>query len=199
MADKLKERNAVVTGAGRGIGKAIAIQMAEEGARVVVNDAGQANYGAAKSGIAGFTRVVARDMGRYGVTCNAIAPRAWTRLTASIPQQRRQPQAGDLPDSDQLEQLAPDFVSPMTCYLASDHAWNVNGQLFMVYSGTVALLAHPLPSSTIFKHGMWTLDELSEMVPQMLEGTRNPAPPPDGLDIPGRPQQAPQTQTATSQ
>ena len=52
-------------------------------------NAGQANYGAAKSGIAGFTRVVARDLGRYGVTCNAIAPRAWTRLTATIPQQRR--------------------------------------------------------------------------------------------------------------
>jgi NAD(P)-dependent dehydrogenase (short-subunit alcohol dehydrogenase family) len=151
-------------------------------------NAGQANYGAAKSGIAGFTRVVARDLGRYGVTCNAIAPRAWTRLTAGIPQQRRQPQATDLPDSDRLEKLAPDFVSPMTCYLASDYAWNVNGQVFMVYSGTVALLAHPLPSSTIFKADMWTLDELSEMVPQMLEGTRNPAPPPDGLEIPGRPQ-----------
>ncbi|MCH7522933.1 MAG: SDR family NAD(P)-dependent oxidoreductase, partial [Chloroflexi bacterium] len=51
-------------------------------------NAGQANYGAAKSGIAGLTRVVARDMGRYGVTCNAIAPRAMTRLTATIPQQR---------------------------------------------------------------------------------------------------------------
>ena len=51
-------------------------------------NAGQANYGAAKSGIAGLTRVVARDLGRYGVTCNAIAPRAATRLTATIPQNR---------------------------------------------------------------------------------------------------------------
>ena len=149
-------------------------------------NAGQANYGAAKSGVAGLTRVVARDLGRYGVTCNAIAPRAWTRLTATIPQQRRGSEPAGAPEAGRLEQLAPDFVAPMTCYLASDHAWNVNGQIFLVYAGTVALLAHPLPSRTIFKRGMWTLDELSQMVPQMLEGVRNPAPPPEGLEIPGR-------------
>jgi NAD(P)-dependent dehydrogenase (short-subunit alcohol dehydrogenase family) len=146
-------------------------------------NAGQANYGAAKSGIAGLTRVVARDMGRYGVTCNAIAPRAWTRLTATIPEQR--PGAG-APRAPALEELAPESVSPMVCYLASDHAWNINGQVFHVYAGTVALLHHPLPSRTIFKNGMWTLDELSKMVPGMLEGSRNPAPPPDDLEIPGR-------------
>ena len=155
-------------------------------------NAGQANYGAAKSGVAGLTRVVARDLGRYGVTCNAIAPRAWTRLTATIPQQRRGSEPADAPEAGRLEQLAPDFVAPMTCYLASDHAWNVNGQIFLVYAGTVALLAHPLPSRTIFKRGMWTLDELSQMVPQMLEGVRNPAPPPEGLDVPGRTQPEPQ-------
>ena len=149
-------------------------------------NAGQANYGAAKSGIAGLTRVVARDMGRYGVTCNAIAPRAMTRLTATIPQQRPGAAPADAPRPEQLQQLAPEFVAPMVCYLASDHAWNVNGQIFHVYAGTVALLSHPLPSRTIFKNGVWTLDELSEMVPQMLERTRNPAPPPGDLEIPGR-------------
>ena len=46
---------------------------------------GQSNYGAAKAGIAGLTRVVARDLGRYGVTCNAIAPGAQTRMTATVP------------------------------------------------------------------------------------------------------------------
>jgi NAD(P)-dependent dehydrogenase (short-subunit alcohol dehydrogenase family) len=154
----------------------------------LTGNAGQANYGAAKSGIAGLTRVVARDMGRYGVTCNAIAPRAWTRLTATAPeQQNRGPRLPDAPRREELERLAPEFVAPMVCYLASDHAWNVNGQIFLVYAGTVALLNHPLPSRTIFKNGVWTLDELSEMVPQMLERTRNPAPPPDSLELPGRP------------
>jgi len=159
-------------------------------------NAGQANYGAAKSGIAGLTRVVARDLGRYGVTCNCIAPRAWTRLTATIPDQRQQPAAAAL-ETEPFEQLAPDFVAPMVCYLASDHAWNVNGQVFMVYGGTVALLSHPLPSSTIFKKGMWTLDELSEMLPQLMEGTRNPAPPADHLEIPGRDKSEPQPEAAT--
>ncbi len=161
-------------------------------------NAGQANYGAAKSGVAGLTRVVARDMGRYGVTCNAIAPRAWTRLTATIPQQRSGSEPADAPDAAGLEQLAPDFVAPMTCYLASDHAWNINGQVFLVYGGTVALLSHPLPSRTIFKRGTWTLDDLSKAVPEMLEGTRNPAPPPDGLQIPGREKPEPQPQAAGS-
>ncbi len=160
-------------------------------------NAGQANYGAAKSGIAGLTRVVARDLGRYGVTCNVIAPRAWTRLTATIPQQRRQPQSAAL-EAQQFEQLTPDFVAPMVCYLASDHAWNVNGQVFLVYGGTVALLNHPLPSRTIFKRGMWTLDELSGVVPQLMEGTRNPAPPPDELEIPGRDKPEPRPQAAAS-
>jgi NAD(P)-dependent dehydrogenase (short-subunit alcohol dehydrogenase family) len=158
-------------------------------------NAGQANYGAAKSGIAGFTRVVARDLGRYGVTCNCIAPRAWTRLTATIPGQQQQATAGV--EAQQFKQLAPDFVAPMVCYLASDDAWNVNGQVFLVYGGTVALLSHPLPSSTIFKKGMWTLDELTKMVPQVMEGTRNPAPPPDNLEIPGRGKSEPQPEAAS--
>jgi len=157
-------------------------------------NAGQANYGAAKSGIAGFTRVVARDLGRYGITCNCIAPRAWTRLTATIPGQQQQATAGL--EAQQFEQLAPEFVAPMVCYLASDDAWNVNGQVFLVYGGTVALLSPPLPSSTIFKKGMWTLDELTKMVPQVMEGTRNPAPPPDNLEIPGRGKSEPQPEAA---
>jgi NAD(P)-dependent dehydrogenase (short-subunit alcohol dehydrogenase family) len=55
----------------------------------LTGNAGQANYGAAKAGIAGLTRVVARDLGRYGVTCNAIAPGAATRMTATVPQAAR--------------------------------------------------------------------------------------------------------------
>ncbi len=139
-------------------------------------NAGQANYGAAKSGIAGLTRVVARDLGRYGVTCNAIAPRAWTRLTATVPR-----------PGEEIKGYDPDWVAPMTCYLATDDAWNINGQIFHVYGGTVAVLQHPVPWRTIFKRGMWTLDELSKMVPTILEGTHNPAPPAPDIEVPGRP------------
>jgi NAD(P)-dependent dehydrogenase (short-subunit alcohol dehydrogenase family) len=144
-------------------------------------NAGQANYGSAKSAIAGLTRVVARDLGRYGVTCNAIAPRAWTRLIATIPGRDGNP------DSGTINQLEPEDIAPMVAYLASDAAWNINGNTFLVYSGRVALLNHPVPWKTMFKPGMWTLDEISEAIPQILEGTKNPAPPPDELEVPGRP------------
>jgi hypothetical protein len=143
-------------------------------------NAGQANYGAAKSAIAGLTRVVARDLGRYGVTCNAIAPRAWTRLVATIPGRDGNP------DTNRIQQLDPGMIAPMVCYLATDNAWNVNGQIFLVYAGTVAVLQHPTHWRTISKPAMWELDELSRMVPQILEGTKNPAPPPEELQIPGR-------------
>ncbi len=161
-------------------------------------NAGQANYGAAKSAIAGLTRVVARDLGRYGVTCNAIAPRAWTRLTATIPSASGGPRGGAnapaQPQTSAIEQLDPDMIAPMVCYLAGDDAWNINGQVFLVYAGTVAVLHHPVPWRTVFKPGLWTLDELSAAVPQLLEGTRNPAPPPEDLMIPGRPAKAQPTE-----
>ena len=151
-------------------------------------NAGQANYGAAKSGIAGFTRVVARDLGRYGVTCNCIAPRALTRMTADLPQRPAQARpAQERAVGAGIQELAPDYIAPMTCYLATDQAWSINGQIFLVYGGTVAVLAHPLAQRTIFKEGMWTVDELIEMAPQMMEGIPNPAPPPADLEVPGRP------------
>jgi NAD(P)-dependent dehydrogenase (short-subunit alcohol dehydrogenase family) len=155
-------------------------------------NAGQANYGAAKSGIAGFTRVVARELGRYGVTCNAIAPRAATRLVATIPDNRPGRPAADAVPADMPPPTTgpslrdPEMIAPFTCYLATDGAWNVNGQIFHVYGGTVAVLQHPTPWRTIFKPGLWTLDELTDQVPSLLEGTKNPAPPPEDLEVPGR-------------
>jgi NAD(P)-dependent dehydrogenase (short-subunit alcohol dehydrogenase family) len=151
----------------------------------LVGNPGQANYGAAKSGVAGFTRVISRDLGRYGVTCNAIAPRALTRMTGDLGGAA----AGALSASEFAE-MPPDYVAPMTCFLATDDAWNINGQIFLVYGGTVSLLAHPTPYRTIFKpgDGQWTLDELADMVPGVMAGIANPAPPPEDLQIPGRSQ-----------
>jgi NAD(P)-dependent dehydrogenase (short-subunit alcohol dehydrogenase family) len=178
----------------------------------LTGNAGQANYGAAKAGIAGLTRVVARDLGRYGVTCNAIAPSAATRMTASVPDSARQLRAragiqggggaaaapataaaaaprGQPGVADPLRD--PEAVAPMVCFLASDFAWNVNGQVFAVGGGTVSVLNHPLAYRTIHKPGMWTLEELDEMVPRaLLQGTTNPAPPAADLDVPGRPKEA---------
>ena len=153
---------------------------------------GQANYGAAKSGIAGFTRVVARDLGRYGVTCNAISPGASTRLTATVPDSARQLRARagiGMPGRQSQAPPArdPDLVAPMVAYLASDDAWDINGYVFAVAGGSVSVNHHPSPVRTIWKPAMWTIDELIEAVPRdLLAGMPDPAPPPDDLDIPGR-------------
>ena len=149
-------------------------------------NAGQANYGAAKSAIAGLSRVVARDLGRYGVTSNVIAPRAMTRLIATIPGREGNPDTGG------IGQMDPESIAPMVAYLASDEAWNVNGQQFLVHGGTVAVLHHPIPWRTIMKEGTWTIDELALLVPSaLIRDLANPAPPPPDIEIPGRPSRAP--------
>jgi len=155
---------------------------------------GQANYGAAKAGIAGFTRVVARDLGRYGVTCNAISPGAATRMTATVPEASRdlRARAGIQTAAPAQQSISatmrdPEYVAPMTVFLCTDEAWNINGKIFAVSGGTVSLLQEEVPMRTILKDGMWTVEELRELVPgRLMYGLPNPAPPPPDLDIPGR-------------
>ena len=163
---------------------------------------GQANYGSAKAGIAGLTRVIARDLGRYGVTCNAIAPGAQTRMTASVPDRARElraragiAQGGGTPRSTRQIELPelrdPEYVAPMTVWLCTDAAWNVNGKIFHVAGGSISLAHEEDPQATINTNGIWTIDELAGLVPQtLMRDIRNPAPPPPDLDLPGRPVEA---------
>jgi NAD(P)-dependent dehydrogenase (short-subunit alcohol dehydrogenase family) len=146
---------------------------------------GQANYGGAKSGIGGLTKVVARDLGKYAVTCNSICPVAATRMTITpevIKAREIRKQQGIIREERalaQLEDLKPEDVAPMVVFLASDHAANVNGQFFLCAGGSISLLLQPRPVKTIYKaDGRWTLDELDNLVPLTLaEGLVNPAPP----------------------
>ena len=141
-------------------------------------NSGQCNYGAAKDGIAGFTRVVARDMGRYGVTANAISPSAATRMTVSIPDEARELRAArGITGASSTLRGGPDDVAPMVTWLASDEAAHVNGQVFHVTEGLVTLLNEPEPVKTIQKDGKWTVDELIRVVPVTLGfELLNPAP-----------------------
>jgi NAD(P)-dependent dehydrogenase (short-subunit alcohol dehydrogenase family) len=157
-------------------------------------NSGQANYGAAKAGIAGLTRVVARDLGRYGVTCNAIAPGAQTRMTAAVPETARQVRAqrgmtpaGGGTAAARLVEMTPEHVAPMVVYLCTDAAWDVNGKIFHVAGGTVSLAAEEAPVRVMQKDGKWELSELISLVPShLMFGVENPAPPPPDLDLPGR-------------
>lgn len=145
---------------------------------------GQANYGAAKAAISGLTKVVARDLGRYGITANGICPVAATRmtLTPEVLRAREIRKAQGIVREEaalrQLENLHPEDVAPMVAFLASDHAAGVNGQFFLCAGTSYSLLSQPRAEKTIYKAGRWTLDELEAMVPVTLaEGLKNPAPP----------------------
>jgi NAD(P)-dependent dehydrogenase (short-subunit alcohol dehydrogenase family) len=149
----------------------------------LVGNSGQANYGAAKSGIAGFTKVVAKDMGRYGATANSIAPRAQTRMIGAIPDSAQEIRArsgvASLDAEDNPQHLDPDGIAPFVCYLATDYASNVNGQTFLVYGDSVSLMSQPRPERSIYEpSGHWDLETLAPLARDVLtRGIVNPAPP----------------------
>jgi NAD(P)-dependent dehydrogenase (short-subunit alcohol dehydrogenase family) len=141
-------------------------------------NSGQANYGAAKDGVAGLTRVVAREMGKYGVTVNAVAPAAATRMMATIPETARQARAGRgvaLPRAQ--ASLEPEDVAPFVVYLATDAAAGINGQTFAVMGGTIAHVNDPAPVRSIQKATRWTAEEIARIFPTTLgRELLNPAP-----------------------
>ena len=144
--------------------------------------AGQTNYGAAKDGIAGFVRVVARDLGRYGATVNGIAPAADTRMTATISDQARdlRQRAGMGDSTPKLTEASRDplDVAPLVAYLCTDHAKDINGYTFFAAGGTVSLFNNPWPARSMYKGGRWTFEEIGRLFPQTLgKDLVNPAPP----------------------
>lgn len=139
---------------------------------------GQANYSAAKEGIVGFSRTVALDMARYGVTCNVLYPGAATRMTMTAELQeawKKMREAGTpVPgDADLLmPKMKPEFVSPWVVYLASDEAAHISGYVFEVNLGVIGVYSIPSPMRTIFKdvdkYGAWTFEELKALVPSTI-------------------------------
>lgn len=147
---------------------------------------GQANYSAAKEGITGLTRTLARDLGRYGVTANAIRPRAATRLTISPQMEeaaRRSSASGVQRDADsaisQIQHMKPEYVAPLVVYLATDAASYINGRDFLVGGAQISLMSEPHEERTIYNpRGYWTLDELAGVMKQTIgQGLRNRWPP----------------------
>lgn len=139
-------------------------------------NSGQANYAAAKDGIAGLTRVVARELGKYSITVNAIAPAAATRLAATIPDTATAKRhAAGLANSGSMGEslaavtsFAAEDVAPFATYLATDAAAGINGQTFLVTGGLVALLNDPAPVRTMTKATRWTAQEIASVFPTAL-------------------------------
>jgi NAD(P)-dependent dehydrogenase (short-subunit alcohol dehydrogenase family) len=139
---------------------------------------GQANYSAAKEGIVGFTRTVARDMARYGVTCNVIRPVAGTRGFIEMVKEKGLKEAwikmwgAELAEKrikQMLELNQPEDVAGLVVYLASEKANNVNGCVFEVWHGHIGIFVDPPPLEQVLKKdGRWTVEELVEKMPATL-------------------------------
>ena len=139
---------------------------------------GQSNYAAAKEGIVGFTRTVAIEMGRYGVTCNAIRPNAGTRMTMSDDMKQAAERSGRGELVKYMESMKPEDIAPLIVWLASDASANVNGRTFLVQTGRIALYSEPVQEKVIEKQGGFTIDELFEKMPKTLaDGLVNASPP----------------------
>jgi NAD(P)-dependent dehydrogenase (short-subunit alcohol dehydrogenase family) len=119
---------------------------------------GQPNYAAAKMGIVGLTYSCANALGRYGVTANAISPGAATRMTESVPTERRR--AVTASDAER----SPDNVAPVVAYLASEQSGWINGQIVSARGYEVALYNTPQPIITIVGTGPWDVDALASQV-----------------------------------
>ena len=119
---------------------------------------GQPNYAAAKMGIVGLTWSSANALGKYGVTVNAISPGAMTRMTASVPTERRRRAR---PDEDEW---SPDNVAPIVAYLASERSGWITGRIIHSSGYEVSLYSNPEPISRIIGTGPWDADALAEQV-----------------------------------
>ncbi|MGW4868190.1 3-oxoacyl-ACP reductase [Streptomyces chartreusis] len=124
----------------------------------LAGSAGQPNYAAAKGGIVGLTTSTALALAKYGVTANAICPRARTRMTEDVFAGLERPEGG-------LDPLAPEHVAPLVGYLTSPAAARVNGQLLVVHGGMVAVVERPRVAAKFdSKQDTFTYDELDALL-----------------------------------
>jgi len=131
----------------------------------LVGNFGQANYAAAKLGVAGLSKSIALDMSRFNVRSNAVAPFAWTRMVDSIPATTPE----QIKRVEGLKKLVPEKIAPFVVALCSDAGAKVTGQIFGVRNNEIYLFSQPRPIRTAHTSDGWTPDSVAERVFPMFE------------------------------
>ncbi|WP_328890380.1 SDR family oxidoreductase [Streptomyces sp. NBC_00316] len=132
----------------------------------IYGNPGQANYGAAKAGIAGLTVIASRELERYGVAVNAVAPAALTRMTEGLRPGRTAAEPGTFDAS------APENIAPLVVWLAGPAARGVTGRVFNVRGGMISVAEgwHAGPSAD--NESRWELSQLDHVIPALVDKAR---------------------------
>lgn len=129
----------------------------------IYGNPGQGNYGAAKAGIASLTIIAAKELARYGVTVNAVAPAALTRMTENLIPGGRRPAEGG------FDPAAPDNIAPLVVWLASAQSRGITGRVFNVRGGHISVAEGWHAGPGVDKDARWDPAELGEVIPALVE------------------------------
>jgi NAD(P)-dependent dehydrogenase (short-subunit alcohol dehydrogenase family) len=136
----------------------------------LIGNLGQANYSAAKMGIAGLSKSIALDMAKFNVRSNCIAPWAWTPMTATIP--------ADTPENiariEKMKKMESAKIAPLAVYLASDAAAKVSGQIFGVRANEIYFFSQIRMVRSVHRSDGWTPEEIAEHAMPAFESSFYP-------------------------
>ncbi len=130
----------------------------------IYGNVGQTNYGAAKAGIAAFTVIAAKELGRYGITVNALAPGARTRMTENLQAAR----GVEPPRPDEFDARSPDNVAPLVAWLASPEAAGITGRVFNVAGGRISVAEGWHAGPLADKGDRWDPAELGPVITDLV-------------------------------
>ena len=132
----------------------------------LIGNFGQTNYGAAKAGIAGFSRSLSMEMAKYKCSVNTISPGAATRLTIDLMKA-----AGREVDENDWKQ-GPQQIAPVIAWLSSDEANEITNQIFHVSQGNVGIMQQPAVIKSFKSDDIWDLDKLSTIIPDLVDAKK---------------------------